>query len=160
MRQHRAVVRTLIASALAVSLGAAPVVVAADRFIPMDRATVRQVVQDTGSQQPARCYRGRTAQSDPTWGSIGGKDGGADCVVLDGTSVVHLTPEGWREVGLPGTALTCRALKRGLLEAGAPRSVVHDWRVSESCIRRALPVPRELRACQVRCVSGIWRSGF
>ena len=123
----------------------APGVSAAERFIPMDRATVRQVAQDTESQQPARCYRGRLAQSDPTWGSIGGRKGEADCVVLDGTSVVHLTTEGWREVGLPGTAVTCRALKRGLLEAGAPRSVVHDWRVSESCIRRSLPVPRELR---------------
>ena len=126
--RSRTALWALLVCGIAVSLAVAPAALAEDRMLPMDPDTVRTVVEDTGGDQPPRCYEGRLAASDGTWATLWNTDGGKDCLLLDGYSIVHRTPQGWRSTGLGGSAVPCRRLKPALREEGAPRSVYGDLR--------------------------------
>ena len=133
--RSRTALRALLVCGIAMSLAAAPAALAEDRMLTMDPDTVRTVVEDTGGDQPPRCYEGRLAASDSTWGTLWNVDGGKDCLLLDGYSIVHRTPQGWRSTGLGGSAVFCRRLKPALREEGAPRSVYGDLRQDRFCSR-------------------------
>ena len=133
--RSRTALWALLVCGIAVSLAVAPAALAEDRMLPMDPDTVRTVVEDTGGDQPPRCYEGRLAASDGTWATLWNTDGGKDCLLLDGYSIVHRTPQGWRSTGLGGSAVPCRRLKPALREEGAPRSVYGDLRQDGFCSR-------------------------
>lgn len=122
------------ASALALGLVAASPALAAGGLTPMSKATVAQVVRDTGLTEPARCYDGQRAQSDKRWGVFWGRyTANGSCQVGEGFWIVHKTRSGWREIGLGGSSVPCSHLKSGLRAAGAPLSVYRDLKSERYC---------------------------
>lgn len=134
MRETALVRDILAASALGLSLVAASPAFAAGGLAPMSKATVTQVVRDTGLTEPARCYNGQRARSDRRWGVFWGRyTANSSCQVGEGYSIVHKTSRGWREIGLGGSSVPCSHLKMGLREAGAPLSVYRDLKSERYC---------------------------
>jgi len=134
MRRTAVVRGMLAASVLGLALVAASPAFAARGLAPMSKATVTQVVRDTGLTEPARCYDGQQARSDKRWGVFWGRyTANGSCQVGEGYWVVHKTRSGWHEIGLGGSSVPCSHLMKGLRKAGAPLSVYRDLKSERYC---------------------------